>query len=521
MLATNVSRQTITQADFKALIACRAEGLIRTAGYLRLHGQADSPVMTRPLLGELLLHSTQLEELLDAYGASNNRRWRHFRACMAAIKRFSGAAYELLHIQHACEAYRLLEIDEDFIAAADGAMAFTSDVILTAAERVLQEAEKLGLPGPERIPPPGTYDESLPPGKLPNDLAARKAASVRETVTHLATAFLALAAESELLHVVARTDEADYASCVPNPVHEGALRQIRHQFHNMQSQYDTFVSETKAEGLDADLPVLRGHISIVFHLLRVATAFAHYYERHINGRSARSRGQRQALVDPKRLLGTLMRFAITFASHYLAAGQDLCQAMLKRYAKVGRVSLPVPRYRGFHVRPSTLVAKIVLHYGSEVRMILEGQEYDASSPLEIFRANEKINAQKRRWLAMEIGRLSPVNGQSAGTDLRATAEEILRTLARQDRLVIYEQPLQWPDEPVRCDGTMLQRIVEEVARLQAVGKIDIHADLNIQFVGDSRVLDDIKLLADNGYGEDNSGNNIPLPKKLTYLRRKI
>jgi len=30
---------------------------------------------------------------------------------------------------------------------------------------------------------------------------------------------------------------------------------------------------------------------------------------------------------------------------------------------------------------------------------------------------------------------------------------------------------------------------------------------------------DIELLAENGYGEDNSGNNIPLPEQLTYLRQ--
>jgi hypothetical protein len=80
--------------------------------------------------------------------------------------------------------------------------------------------------------------------------------------------------------------------------------------------------------------------------------------------------------------------------------------MLKRYAEVGQVEVSVPNYRGFHVRPATLVAKIVAHYGSDVRMELDGQSYDASSPLELFRANERINAWKRRWLAHEIAQLT-------------------------------------------------------------------------------------------------------------------
>jgi hypothetical protein len=33
------------------------------------------------------------------------------------------------------------------------------------------------------------------------------------------------------------------------------------------------------------------------------------------------------------------------------------------------------------------------------------------------------------------------------------------------------------------------------------------------------VLADIVQLAESGYGEDSFGNNVPLPEKLTYLRK--
>ena len=56
------------------------------------------------------------------------------------------------------------------------------------------------------------------------------------------------------------------------------------------------------------------------------------------------------------------------------------------------------------------------------------------------------------------------------------------------------------------------------ARLLAIGKIDINVELRAKFTGDKRVLADIKLLAESGYGEDNFGNNIVLPEKLVYLR---
>jgi len=62
-------------------------------------------------------------------------------------------------------------------------------------------------------------------------------------------------------------------------------------------------------------------------------------------------------------------------------------------------------------------------------------------------------------------------------------------------------------------------VTAEIAQLQATGQIDISSGLMITFSGDKRVLADIALLAKHGYGEDNFGNNIPLPKELAYLRR--
>jgi hypothetical protein len=53
----------------------------------------------------------------------------------------------------------------------------------------------------------------------------------------------------------------------------------------------------------------------------------------------------------------------------------------------------------------------------------------------------------------------------------------------------------------------------------ALGKIDVDTDMMVTFIGDKRVLVDIKLLAESGYGEDKFGNNVHLPDKLAYLRR--
>jgi len=509
---------TIAHKDFQELITKRARTLLGLACYLSQCKSSDK-ILVRPFLGELFSQSLQLEELLDAYDAGNSCRWCSFRSLTAAIKLFSDVSYELLHIQHSLPAYRLLPIERDFVKATEEALEFTGGVLSRAAKQMVVRASQLGLTIPSRSLREKSYTEELPPGRLPHDCGTRRIETVSETVTLLATAFLNLAAESKDVRAASRAKPEEYASYVLNSISEEKLRSIELRFHNLQSLYDTYVSGTEAEELDTDLPVLRGHISVVFHLLETATSFAHYYERHVNKELCESPTRFEPLVKAEELLVVLMNYSVTSISLYIDCAEYLCQRMLKRYAQVGRIEVPVPPYRGFHVRPSTLISKLVLHYGSEVRMQMDEEDYDACSPLELFRANEKINAQKRRWLASEIVRLKLVQQKAGRSDINAVVRGVVLTLAGQGKLILYEQPLQLPEEPTGKEGTLLEKVTDEMARLLAMGKIDVDANLTATFIGDKRVLADIKLLAESGYGEDNFGNNVPLPDKLVYLRR--
>ncbi|MHC4426012.1 MAG: HPr family phosphocarrier protein [Planctomycetota bacterium] len=509
---------TVTDRDFQKLIAKRAQTLLGLAKHLS-QCQSSEEILVRPFMGELLSQSTQLEELLDAYGAGSNCQWCALRSLTAMIKHFSDVSYELLHIRHSLPAYRLLPIEQDFVRATDETLEFTVDVLLQAAKQILIRADQLGLPVPAQSLREKSYTEELPPGRLEGHCATREIEAVSETVTLLTTAFLNLAVESKYVRTAGQAKPEEYASYVSDSVSEERLRSLELQFHNLQSLYDTYVSGTEAAQLDPDLPVLRGHISVVFHLLRTATLFAHHYERHVKKQPCDSQTRQESLVKAEALLDVLMKYSVTHISLYIGCAEHLCHEMLKRYAEVGQIEVPVPPYRGFHVRPSTLIAKLALHYGSAVQMELNEEIYDASSPLGLFRANEKINAQKRRWLAAEIVRLKLAQEEQSQNDINAIVRDVVLTLAGHSELILYEQPLQLPEGPARKEGTLLEKVIDEMARLLAMGKIDVDAKLTAKFIGDKRVLADIRLLAESGYGEDNFGNNVPLPEKLAYLRR--
>ena len=509
---------TITDKDFRRLIDRRARTLLGLAKYLS-QCKSSREIQRRPLLGDLLSQSVQMEELLDAYNARNNCQWCSFRLLAATIKLFSDVSYELLHIQHVLPAYHLLPIERDFVEDTQKALSFTGDVLLNTAKCVLSRAKLLGLSVRSATARGKQYKEELPLGRLPYTCRARKLETASETVTMLATAFLNLAAESADVCAAGKAGAEEYPDYLKNTIREENLRGLQLRFHNLQSLYDTYLSGTEAEGIDKALIVLRGHISVVFHLLKTATLFAHYYERHLNKQPCGSPMRLSPPVEPGALLTELMTYSVTYISLYIASAEQLCRQMLQQYSIIDRVEVPVPQYRGFHVRPSTLIAKLIQHYGSKVQMEMDGQSYDAGIPLQLFRANEQINARKRRWLGAEITRLRDRQQDWAEKDIHSVVRAIVLTLAEHGKLILYQQPLQFSDVQMPEGTTVLEKVIDEMAALLAMGKIDIRTDLTAAFIGDKRILADIKLLAESGYGEDNYGNNVPLPDKLRYMRQ--
>lgn len=508
----------VDESEFTAMVSARAGALLDVAGRLGA-GDPDSTLtlLTRPVLGFLHSHATQLEELLDFYGALRNDRWRPFRRVIAAVKLFSRVHYSLVHLVHTSPQYRLLCDEADLNVGLDQALRFTARVLHLASRRLVETAPSLGLtPLPADV-----CEEVLPAGVLPRDCPLRQVDDVPETVTRIATAFLNLAGGATPLARAASTMTTDRRSTMLPT--ETELRVHAEDFHNLQSLYDTHVAHTDAERVDPELVSLRGHASVVFHLLEAVTELMHYNERHVLHAPpatdrARIFADRPDCIEPQHL-DWVGRDLLVLAARYVQVGRSLAQQLLRRYAVQGEITVPVPRYRGFHVRPSTLIARVAYHYGSAVSMTLEGETYDASSPLELFRANEAINARKRRWLAQEIGRLVHGTEERLDDDLARTVRSLLVRLSEEGKVILYEQPLPAVEGESSERQPTLPFIVDAVARLLALGKIDIIATVTATFRGDRRVLADLELLAENGYGEDAYGNNIPLPDALSYLRR--
>ena len=507
----------LTRESFLTLMNHRASPMIHLCRCALKKPQVF--LSSRSSVKRLYSEAVRIEEFLYVHGAKNNKHWCHICILAAAVKTFSNALSVILYINEAIPRYQLLPIEGDFFGDTVRSASSLGTVLMRVVRNFITEASRVGIDIGGTLELPKHTDATRLIGTLPADRSLRHVSSPAKIVLRFATAFLSESGQSHLRDLSSLLKNMEYAACIPDIFNEKNLSLAEREFHNLQSMYYTYISDTDAERQDRNLPVIRGHIAIIQHLMELAAILAHYYERHIMGYG---NARNEALVmDPNKLLTVLVEYAITYAELFMNSAQRLCRNVIKRYTELSSIEVTVPVYRGFHVRPSTLIAKIVLHYGSEVYLVTDdGSRYDASSPLELFRVNEKINAQKRRILTQYLNTLQAV--QNPPTTVNAMQEALRRVfleLLHREEIVLYSGILPFEELTPNEEEDFTEFIKRALAYFLAQGLIDIRVEMRVQFVGDKYVLDDIAVLAESGYAEDSYGNDIMLPAKLAYLKR--
>lgn len=344
-----------------------------------------------------------------------------------------------------------------------------------------------------------------------------------EAIVKIATLFLEIAEEYTSLGFGRIFTAQELVEMIPEHVNEERLRTFETEVQNLQALYDTYIQYTKMEAKDPRLLKLRGCISIALHLLDIATELVHFHERHErNARHAAIYKRLQGIIGIYQILDLMGNYALFYCTKFLQQGKQLSEEAVMDYAQIISKRIPIPIYRGFHVRPSTYIAKIVRHYGADVQMHLGDEVYDPGCVFDLFRVNEEINMEKRRLIAKKL--LSTQHITVLTRDiLPQRIKRVLNCLLDEKLIVAHQEIL---PEDLEVKGIEKQELTPEdvrgavnqvIARVLAVGKVDILLPLSVTFIGDRRPLHDIEILAQSGYGEDEKGNNVPLPKEISYL----
>jgi len=506
---------TEKKIDFTTIIGKNSYSLLQLSHHLKQEQKIT--LLNRPFFAFVNYEASKLEDFLDCYGARTNSTWHNYRNQVAALRCFSLATYNILHLKYFLPCYQTSysycnfqkETDKILIELQTINKLFLTQILKTAIQNNIKSEydQKFNF----------NFSEQIPTTVMPKDLKLNHKKSAEQRITHLATSILNIGAQHDFLHNSRKLNTHELFAMIPETINEESLRLVEYQFHNLRSLYDTYISESMIEKENPDLLILRGHLCIIFHLTEAATLFAHHFERYISPFAITKTIPNS---KTKEMMPSLIHYCLGYCSDCLMHTREICQKLLKQYSKTATIQVQIPRYRGFHVRPSSLIAKIVHHYGTEISMFLNNQKYDAGSALDLFRANEQINAQKRRVISEEIAKLNIKTNSNDPDVLVEKLREIVLRLAGKHKLIIYQHPLPFDKNNLQKGESFAEFTTGEIARLIAMAKIDVAADINVTFTGDTRVLDDIKILAKHHYCEDQFGNNTPIPPELNYLKRK-
>lgn len=367
----------------------------------------DNPqhVFTKKTYSKLISSSHLLEEFLDFNGAKNNKDWFFYRELSAVVRHLGLAGNSQKHLNNRLAFYDLPK-DDTFIKAGEKTHDFIMMTIISTAKEVLKEAKRLDI-----IVPKEGYNQDFFPGVITSkmlefDIDDEEKDQDRQRIVKIASEYMTISKNFDQFGFYEPYSKKKLKELVPEKVNEVEIRQFEMVIHNLQSSFDTYVIYGGFRYGNRKLKQLRGFISVVLHLLQMAGSLLHFYERHLLGRGYKTvyqkvRKKLTNIVDPIWLLDRIINYGLYYVCHFLDTGKTLAQEIINENIERSSITVSIPEKLGFHNRPSTLVAKIVQHYGGEVELCIGEDRFDASSVLDLTWAGGKILKEKIKKVTFE------------------------------------------------------------------------------------------------------------------------
>jgi len=361
----------------------------------------DDYIFTKKLYSKLVNTSRILEDFLDFHGAKTNKEWVFYRELAATIQHLSLACYSQRHVLNRLNFYSFEnDYEKTFKKEAVDTLKIMQNAIKLAGFSAIDEARRLNINVPET-----GYNMSFFPGisssqQLDNNIDDFSYShKQQENLTRIATEFLEVIKEFDQFAFYERYDLKKIHEIVPEQINEVTIRRYEMLIHNIQSSFDSYVVNIKSSSEKLMLDQLRSHFSIVFHILQVLGRLLHFYERHLYDTGFKDVYKNVSIslsyvIDPAVLLDRSVNFCMFYAWKFLSSGKAVASQILNENMETSLIEVTIPKDRGFHSRPSLLVAKIVQHYGGEVKMIVNSDVFDAASVLDIQWAGGKIKKEE-------------------------------------------------------------------------------------------------------------------------------
>lgn len=380
--------ELISEKDFLSLAQDHSQNFLKIYDFL-IRTKSKNPC-TRRFYAYLIEESEELETFLDDHSARDNKTWYFFVKLVACIRNIAKAAFVLKHILHRYPAYDLQgeEVDQ-FLKDALRVSAYFAKTVLSLFESVKEEAQSLGIALPAAPLEEDFFGEVYPRKRLPYtiDEDEEEASDSRKVIANIASQYLSISKRfKEFRWDMGKKDLNNLQGIVPEKVNEEKSREIMAYIHNLESTYDHHIRHSPLEIQDERLKTFRGYISLPLHLMTAVNWLTHLYQRHLTG----PKKDIAHLIDDSKVLDIAINFCLYYVAHYLQGGKQLAIDLTRTYIEVGMCILKIPEKLGFHLRPATLVARVANYYGTSLSLLVDGQEYNASSVLNLTMASGLI-----------------------------------------------------------------------------------------------------------------------------------
>jgi phosphotransferase system HPr-like phosphotransfer protein len=396
--------ESAIENSFEEKVRLFSQDYLKCCSYI---SDIDRPedVFTQKLFSTLVSSSMLLEDFLDFHGAKNNKNWYFYRELAATVRHLSLAANFQKHISNRLVFYDLVDIG-DFPKEGESTLVFLISALMKMAPMILKEARRLKIRIADTLFSAADFPSVVTGEMLDYDIDDKDKDQQKKNIVKISSEFLNIATSFDQLKFYEPYPHKEILALVPDKVNEVEIRRYEMLVHNLQSSFDTYVIHGGFRFGNRELKRLRGHFSVVFHLLQMVGRLLHFYERHLHAAGYKNTYKKvqvrlSNLVNPKILLDRTINYGLFYACHFLTIGIELAQQILNENIERATIKVGVPVKLGFHSRPCLLVAKIVQNYGGQVELCVGSDRFDASSVLDLQWAGGKIQKENLTEVVFE------------------------------------------------------------------------------------------------------------------------
>ena len=324
--------QIISEKDFLALAEAPYEQFSNVF-FLFERRTMEKKDISRKFYSNLTQEAEYLENFMDQYGARENKKWSFFVECLASIRNLSIAAFFTRHLLDRYPYYNLRESSEkenEFKNASTGVLRFLNHSILNLFRELCITAEVNDLNISIDTEMQVEFTEIESNTRLPRNVAEDEVKDEDERVIEVCEKIRHVSRLMNDSKIFQMENINELKLAVLKTYNEKRARIHKNLIHNVQSDFDTYIKNTKIEASHQELKVLRGYVSMPLHLLEVSLWLAHFYERHVvEIRPGANRARISMIVNKDVILNKIINFGFFYSQYFINEGKKLADEILK------------------------------------------------------------------------------------------------------------------------------------------------------------------------------------------------